>query len=213
MKMDIKPIEAYYFTAGGVLLPRLAHVTLDVLEKASGKRLAGKQRIAIYDLEKDVFVGRMGAGEYLEAVCRQGVWTGSSADLQAGILECITCDPGALAVAQDIRKGGRLYVYSDYPRPWLDEAARRFGLYDIFEPLNVIEAAQLHPADNMDDLFAALNQAGHTLAGKSMWIDGHPLRTSAAIRRGIDAIIYVDERRLRRELGLRGFPGGSAGYR
>jgi hypothetical protein len=34
-------------------------------------------------------------------------------------------------------------------------------------------------------------------------VDANPFRTTLAIRQGVDAIIYVDERRLHRELWLR----------
>ena len=40
------------------------------------------------------------------------------------------------------------------------------------------------------------------LPGHTLWVDAHSPRTSAALRKGVDAAIFVDTRRLRRDLAL-----------
>jgi hypothetical protein len=48
----------------------------------------------------------------------------------------------------------------------------------------------------------ALIAAGVVLPGHTLWIDAHSPRTSEALRKGVDADIFVDARRLRRDLAL-----------
>ncbi len=38
--------------------------------------------------------------------------------------------------------------------------------------------------------------------GQTLWVDAHSPRTSAALRKGIDAAIFEDAWRLRRDLGM-----------
>ena len=38
--------------------------------------------------------------------------------------------------------------------------------------------------------------------GHTLWVDHHSPRTSEALRKGVDAAIFVDARRLRRDLAL-----------
>jgi hypothetical protein len=50
----------------------------------------------------------------------------------------------------------------------------------------------------------SLVEAEVIIPGKSLWIDHHPVRTMAAVRQGIDASIFVDSKRLYRDLWLWG---------
>lgn len=53
-------------------------------------------------------------------------------------------------------------------------------------------------------LLQSLVEAGVIIPGKSLWIDHHPVRTMLAVRQGIDASVFVDSKRLYRDLGLWG---------
>lgn len=55
-----------------------------------------------------------------------------------------------------------------------------------------------------ESMLQAMGEAGVIIPGKSLWIDHHPIRTMLAVRQGIDAGIFVDGRRLYRDLWLWG---------
>jgi hypothetical protein len=210
--MAKKVIDVFYFVSGGVVLPRLAQLTIGALEGQCGRRLENKLRIAVYYQEKRLFMGQSGAGEYLAAICALGVWLAGREALEVELLQRMQVKPGVLAVAGEMTKEGRVYLYANIPRPWLDQVGLLTGLFNYFDRQNVLNPSDLLPRDDLEGFFAALKSRGHALPGRAMWLDANPLRTAAAIRCGIDALIYVDERRLRRELGLRCLPGGSPEY-
>ena len=48
----------------------------------------------------------------------------------------------------------------------------------------------------------ALIASGLVMPGHTLWVDYHWPRTSEALRKGVDTAIFVDARRLRRDLAL-----------
>jgi hypothetical protein len=68
------------------------------------------------------------------------------------------------------------------------------------------EAIYPLPHDIVDhrSILRAAVAAGAITLGESLWIDHDPLRTMLAVRQGIDASIFVDARRLYRDLWLWG---------
>lgn len=103
----------------------------------------------------------------------------------------------------DLKQTSQVTLFSDYPRVWLQTIQKDSAITDHFTPQNVVYSAELRLNDPLNSVFEKLMAKGFIKPGASLWVDAYPMRTSAAIRQGIDAIIYVDERRLRRELILR----------
>ncbi len=203
----MKRITTYFFIAGGVILPRIAQITIELLAEKKGRPLPHDQRLAIREAEKALFIGQITPEVYLQRINRLANCFESSQELLVEFMKLVEVDAGAVSTAYELQQTSQVYLFSDYPHPWLEEIAPRFQLFDLFSPHQVIypaEAeAELHLRDDIQGVFDGLQAKGYLDQGASLWVDAHPFRTSAAIRRGIDAIIYVDERRLRRELKLR----------
>ena len=198
----MKNISRYFFMAGGVILPRLSLVTLDWIEKKNSNPASNKQRQSIFQAEKDLLTGKLSPESYLSlaAACGSGA---TAQDVLKGLFSEIKVDQGALSTACDLKKNGRVYLVSDYPRPWLEEAACKTPIFECFSPDDVLYTAELGLGNDVSSLFDVLSSKSYLHPDANMWVDAYPLRTSEAVRRGIDAIIYVEERRLRRELKLR----------
>ena len=203
----MKRITNYFFMVGGVILPRIAQTTIELLAEKKGQPLAHDQRMTIFEAEKALFIGQIIPEVFLKRIDQLCNCFKSRHELLIEFMKWIRVDAGALSTANDLQQTSQVYLCSDYPRPWLEEIAQRFQLFDLFSPHQVIypaEAeAELPVRDDLQGVFDGLQAKGYLNQGASLWVDAHPFRTSAAIRQGIDAIIYVNERRLRRELNLR----------
>lgn len=198
----MKPIQRYYFMAGGVILPRLSAQVIGMLEK-QGMTLSERQRLALFDLERALFSGALPAGSYFDRV------NAAAAPRQPlaleGFLQEIEVDAGALSVADELRRNSQVVLLSDYPPEWLAALDRRSSVCAPFD--RVLPLQGMGCEDDRAAIFSRLCAAGELSAGTSLLVDANPFRTALAIRRGVDAVIYVDERRLRRELKLRALIG------
>jgi hypothetical protein len=194
----MKPIQRYCFMAGGVILPRLSAQVIGMLEK-QGNPLSERQRLALFDLERALFSGTLPARNYFKRV------NAAAAPQQPlaleGFLQGIEVDAGALSVVDDLRQNSQCILLSDYPPEWLAELDRRSGVCAHF--IRVLPLQDTGCVDDRAAVLQRLSAAGELETGTSLLVDANPFRTTMVIRRGVDAIIYVDERRLRRELRLR----------
>ncbi|NPV87617.1 MAG: hypothetical protein HPY45_16590 [Anaerolineae bacterium] len=202
--ISAKAIDLFFFMAGGVILPHITTVIQEVLCK-HGLLLNDQQRLALQDLEQALFIGELTPYSFLKRAGALSLPAIESAQLLEGILRTVHADEDTLQVADALRKRGyTLYLVSEYPPEWLEQIASHVAaLRLLFSSNRLVFTSSLKLKDIYGDIFSVLRSNGQIVPGKTLWIDAHPWRTSAAIRRGIDAIIYVDSRRLRRELALR----------
>ena len=98
----------------------------------------------------------------------------------------------------------RLTMVSDYPRRWLLPVVERSRLSQWFPDEAVFYCAEHQVSGEYTELFATLVNMNIIVPGSSLWVDHHPKRSHVAVRQGIDVAIFVDARRLRRDLGLWG---------
>ncbi len=194
----MKTIQRYYFMAGGVILPRLSAQVIAVLEK-QGNTLNERQRLALIDLEHALFNGVLAATDYFEGI-------NAAAEPRYPLaleffLQEIEVNAGVLSVADDLSQNSQCILLSDYPPDWLAVLDHRSGICTHFNRVITLQGTGC--ADDRATVLQHLYAAGELEAGSSLLVDANPFRTALAIRRGVDAIIYVDERRLRRELKLR----------
>lgn len=194
----MKPIQRYYFMAGGVILPRLSAQVIGILEKR-GNPLNESQRLALFDLERALFNGTLPVTDYFKRV-NAAVAPQQALTLESFLQE-IEVDSGALSVADDLRQNSQCILLSNYPPEWLAALDQRICVCAHFD--RVLPLQGMGCEDDRAAVFSRLRTAGELAAGTSLLVDANPFRTTMAIRRGVDAIIYVDERRLRRELRLR----------
>ena len=115
------------------------------------------------------------------------------------LAEGVAAEPGMVSLIEEVALGSEVCLVSDYPAAWLLPALARNGLASHFPADKLFYIADL---GGYATLFERLEAVGVIMPGHTLWVDAHSPRTSEALRRGIDAAIYVDARRLRRDLGL-----------
>lgn len=91
-------------------------------------------------------------------------------------------------------------LISDYPRAWLDRLQQQTPLSAWFAPGQIFMLPDVAGPGALDGLVAA----GALAPGSDLLIDRDPVRTLAALRRGIDVSIFVSPARLYRDLWLWG---------
>jgi hypothetical protein len=185
--------------AGGVLLPTLAEAAASFL--ALDRTLTPGQRLGLHQAAHALAEGREQPAQFCvraaEICGAHGEAAASS--LYEKLTDDLSPQPGMQSLLTDPTLVCEMHLTSDYPAVWLLPALARSGLAGVFSAAEISYVADLGGfAGLFDNLIAhRLISPGHTL-----WIDYHSPRTSAALRQGVDAAIFVDARRLRRDLAL-----------
>ncbi len=188
-------IDHLLFWTGGVVLPRLGHLAAGQAPACAGDLLCARR---LADLERQLAEGDIAAAEFCEQAAAAAGLPGGADGLLPTMLAAATLPLGLEDLLAELAQSVRLGLVSDYPQPWLETILARSGLSRLFGAANICYTA----AWPGSDLFKALAAAGVIRPGHTLLVDHDSRRATAAIRRGIDAALYVDARRLRRDLGL-----------
>jgi hypothetical protein len=94
----------------------------------------------------------------------------------------------------------KLWFLLDLPTVWVTEILERLP---FVPPERIIDLSAYKPYSDKD-LFERLIQYEVLRPGSTLLADHDALRSSTAIRVGLDVAIYVDADRLRRDFGLWG---------
>jgi hypothetical protein len=108
--------------------------------------------------------------------------------------------PGLAGVLDELIHRFELWLVSDYPAEPTAAVIAENGLSRWFDDESVFLLPQ--GMADQQQILDALVTAGVIVPGESLLIDNHPTRTLLAVRQGIDASIFVDARRFRRDLVL-----------
>ena len=164
-------------------------------------RAAPGQRRALLEAALALAGGReqpAGFSARAAAICGEPGET-AAAQLQERLTNELAPLAGMPALLLDPALTCELRLVSDYPAEWLLPALARSGLARIFPADEIAYVADL---GGFSGMFDALVERGVIVPGRTLWVDAHSPRTSAALRKGIDAAIFEDARRLRRDLGM-----------
>jgi hypothetical protein len=185
--------------AGGVVLPPLPGAAASFL--APGRELPPAQRRALLEAALALAGGREQSAGFCAraaAICGE-LGEPAAAQLHERLANELTPLAGIPALLSDPALTCELRLVSDYPAEWLLPALARSGLARIFPAGEIAYVADL---GGFPGLFDALVERRVIVPGRTLWVDAHSPRTSAALRKGIDAAIFEDARRLRRDLGM-----------
>lgn len=194
-------IGHFVFWTGGVLLPRISDLSLKILCEGDSPM---ETILELNRLESALASGKISPDEYCRKaieISRVGI---RREELCARIESAPQVEPGMLDLLEELCGNYDLKLVSDYPREWLIPILRRTGFRRWFVADNMFFLAEHSHVLEGERLFPELMAAAVLFPGKSLWVDYISSRTSSAIRRGIDAAIFVDARRLRRDLSLWG---------
>jgi len=185
--------------AGGVVLPTLAEAAASFL--VPGRTLTPGQRLGLQQVAHALAEGREQPAQFCvraAEICGERGGTAASL-LDERLSKELPPQPGMPSLLSDPALTCEMRLVSDYPAVWLLPALARSGLARVFPAAEISFVADL---GGFAGMFDALIARRVILPGNTLWVDYHSPRTSEALRKGIDAAIFVDARRLRRDLGL-----------
>jgi len=192
-------IKRLVFWAGGAVLPTLPEVTASFL--APGRPATLAERSGLQEAAHALAIGQEAPGQYCARAA--GIFgepgTTASTLLYQRLAEGVDALAGMPDLIAETALTLEVRLVSDYPAVWLLPALARNGLAHCF-PTDVI--FYLADLGGFAGVFDALIAAGVIVPGQTLWVDAHSPRTSEALRKGVDANIFVDARRFRRDLAL-----------
>jgi hypothetical protein len=200
-------INHLVFWADGVVVTPAGRAAWDVI--SPGRKPDPKARLELHRLEQGMADGTLSPEEFCARTIDLGRSSLPTASLADKLPEQIAPIPGMAEVLEELAcRRITLSLASGYPRQWLMPALKRCGLARQFPEEQVWIAAEW---GGFPQILDSLLRRGQVVSGRSLWVDSHSLRTTAALRRGIDAAVFVHARQFYRDLGLWGlapFPDG-----
>lgn len=193
-------IEHIVFIAGGVLVQRLEDLVLDIIYP--GASPPNQTRIKSFALERRVAIGDISPRVYCQQMAALAGVDNNGKALSAAVAERVAPLPGFVNMLAGLVDKATLSLVSDYPRQWLFPAISRSGLDATFNESNTYFLDDHKVPADYPLFFSFLVEEDILQPGTSLWVDCNSSRTSAAIRQGIDAAIFVDAERFYRDLGL-----------
>jgi hypothetical protein len=185
--------------AGGTVFVPVADATASYLD--AGRGLTPVQRSGLQAAARALADGTTSARQFCVRAAEICGAPGeaAAARLDEHLAEGVAAEPGMVSLIEEVARGSEVCLVSDYSAAWLLPALARNGLASLFQADKLFYIADL---GGLAALFERLVAEGAAIPGHTLWVDAHSPRTSEALRKGIDAAIYVDARRLRRDLGL-----------
>lgn len=196
-------LDTVFFWQDGVVTTSLAEVTIGQLEAALGSTLDVQTRRAIRDRSLELQLGHTDGSAFCRSALDLSQAPLDEKELTLRIQENVTLIPGVLEVVRELEGRYKLWLIAHCPRGWLLPIGERLGLLDLFPRESILVCPELGLARLMPDVLQlAAERAGESIEECLLVAAGSAI-TTAAVNIGLNAIIFSDARRLRRELGLR----------
>jgi FMN phosphatase YigB (HAD superfamily) len=199
----LKNIHQYYFVFGGVIVKPLCEIVLEQLRSLNDPAWQRKYQ-DLYDLETRLSLGNIAKADFFQKAASLSAFELKADELEAMVFKKAEPIPGIMDILNELHGKNVLFLFSQYPPEIYAPLGSRFGLELLIPRKNVSFASEMSLQNMTTAIIEKLCLEQGLIPGRSLWVDSDSHRTSAAIREGVDAIIYVDSRRLRREIALRG---------
>lgn len=193
-------IEHLVFVAGGVVVPRLTKLALTALFPDGD--IAPQMRLEAVALERKLAHGAITPDTYCRRVVEVSGADRHATRLAEAIRGQLAPRENVPSLLAELALRVDLQLVCDYPRAWWEPAAERHDLGKSFPREEIFYLPEHRVPLDYRAYFEALVSARIIQRGRSLWVDHHSPRTSAAIRCGVDAAVFVDAERFKRDLGL-----------
>jgi hypothetical protein len=196
-------IDRLVFWMAGVLTPHLSQVTL-VQTLNAGSPAPADMVFALTDLERELATGALSPSEYCEQALHLTRADMPAAELERRIVDALSLHADILRVIDALVGQYDVRLLANIPARWMDAVMDHLDLSSRFDAGRIAVVSDYAPRDLSADLLPRLVEAGVITPGRTLLVDDDPLRAETAIRAGLDAALFVDARRLYRDLGLWG---------
>jgi hypothetical protein len=199
----MKPIYQFYFVLDNVVIQSLSRTIINSIKDRKTFSDSNVRR-NLYIWEDKYFSGKLSKEEFINNIGKIPNLNMNAEEIKSDIIGKQKFIKGIIDILKELKEQYSLFLYSQYPPDDLLDVFSRLKAEDIFSESRILYSQKIGLSDNKSNLFNKLISDESITPGTSIWIDSNPRRTSASIRAGIDSIIFVDSKRLRREIALRG---------
>jgi hypothetical protein len=196
-------ITTVFCWAGGVLLPAIPDLAIQLIQNEDANPVDFWQRKSIRDLAEDLFLGKLNGPSFCQRLIKETGALMSPEDLEAAHLDKAVPQIGVLEVLAELQSRYEIRLISDYPLAWFERLADRFTAFPFIHTEQVIFTNELGLTHLVPDIFPLLPQAAHQHLKSCMLVDRDSRRAVEAVRYGLSAAILIDPFRFRREFILR----------
>ncbi len=195
--------DTLLFWMDGVVTTSLAEVTIRQLETIIDDRLGIAERLEIRDWALELQLGRIDGTTFCRNALALTQAPLAETELASRIERSIMPIPGVLDVVGELVGEYGLWLIAHCPREWLVPVFERLDLVRLFPGDSILVCPESGLSGLLPDVFyLAAQQAGKPFED-CLLVAADSAITTAAVNVGLNAIIFTDAHRLRRELSLR----------
>lgn len=198
----MNPINSFIFSLRDVIINSLSREILKFIERQR-IILNGTVRQTIFDNENNYITERISLEEFFEKTVLALEIEMTATQLEKTIINSIAPILGIFDILYELRSLYPLTLFSQYPPDLLNKISVSPKITELFPERNIIFSNEIGQRDQLDSIIRKVLNSTVTL-GKSIWVDFDGRLTSNVMRLGVDAIIFIDSEKLRREIALRG---------
>lgn len=196
-------IDTFFINMSGVLIIPLHEATISSIEGIDNTKLSTPSRMAIFDLAQELSSGHIGEDEYISKV----QMTIDDVDLSKDLINRIRAEmaevPGAGQVIHELQATYRVWFISDLPKPWFLDSDLPNNIMKLVHPDQVLYQAEFDRVLGSQGMFETLFRRASKPKSECLLVNKNADVTSAAVKVGLNAILFVNAFRLRLELSLR----------
>jgi hypothetical protein len=193
------------FWLSGVITPSLLEMQADGL-KQLGDEKTNPPSIPDYRKWTDQFcLGRMTSGDYFKTLVKDGKLEIDPDAWEKKVVTDCSVSKRVLEVINLLPRRLDRWLISDLPPAWLEGTGMIRALQSDFDPEKIAFLSEFDLEMILPDLWKNLPETTDTHYKNILFFDREPKRVISAINHGIPSAVYVDPRRLEREIVIRGF--------
>jgi beta-phosphoglucomutase-like phosphatase (HAD superfamily) len=196
-------IDTILFWQDGVITTSIAEVAIGQLEHKLGIALDTETRTGIRERTLALQLGRIDGTAFCRTALEAARALLDAEGLADRIQHSVEAIPGVLEVVKELREEYSLQLIAHCPRGWLRPIAERLDIVGLFPGESILVCPESGLYRLLPDvLYLAMQRAGKPIEA-CLLVAPQSAITTAAVKIGLNSIIFTDAYRLRRELGLR----------
>jgi|GEM_PF-1926101 len=194
---------ALFFWLGGVLAPSIPDLIAHTLFKSPIEKVNIHARLRTRQLTTDLCLGHITAEAFCHTLIQEHANGLTIAELETAVKNAVQLRGDVLDVIAQLPSDLERWTICDYPKAWYEAAIGDRGLAEVFFSDHILFTVESRLSHLVPNIFDHLSSAtGHPL-DTCLLIDALTPRAVDAVKHGLDATIFVDARRLKRDFVLR----------
>ena len=161
------------------------------------------KRNSLFKLEEEYSSGRSSTEEFFDQITLLFQNVINPSDIWSLVYQRAFLVEGVPAIISEIKNKYPIFGFSHFRSDILQKLLLKLRLDDVFKDENIIYSSDFGELAHGDSLINNLVYEKNIRPGRTIWIDADPKTVSRAVRNDFPAIIFIDDRRLRREIALR----------